>query len=86
MAARALTVALILAGCHSPPPPTPGCDPGSPGLGQARERPLALVGERVSDRMDLFDVTPELTAVGCVGLDENPGWIDEPTATRWARW
>ncbi len=28
--------------------------------------------------MDLYSVLPDVTPVGCVGLDENPTWIDEP--------
>src|SRR5438105_564906 len=60
-----------------PPPPIPGCDPGAPGLAQATARPLAVVGDRVSDRLELYTLDP-LMAAGCVGVDENPGFIDEP--------
>jgi DNA-binding beta-propeller fold protein YncE len=71
-------ILLLLIGCSpKEKPPTPGCDPGAPGLAQAMQRPLAVVGDRVSDRMELYSVDP-FDAVGCVGLDENPSFIDEP--------
>jgi DNA-binding beta-propeller fold protein YncE len=71
-------ILLLLIGCSAKEkPPTPGCDPGTPGLAQATQRPLAVVGDRVSDKMELYSVDP-FAAVGCVGLDENPSFIDEP--------
>jgi hypothetical protein len=69
---------LVFAACSEPQRlPTPGCDPGTPGLGDATSRPLAVVGDRVSDRLELYSVDP-LTPAGCVGMDENAGFIDEP--------
>jgi hypothetical protein len=69
---------LVMVACSaSPPPPTPGCDPGAPGLAQATSRPLAVVGDRVSDRLDLYTIDPLMPA-GCVGVDENHDFIDEP--------
>ena len=37
-----------------------------------------MVGDRVSDRMELYSVLPDLVPAGCVGLDEDPSFIDEP--------
>jgi DNA-binding beta-propeller fold protein YncE len=69
---------LFFVACHTEPPlPTPGCDPGTPGLAQATSRPLAVLGDRVSDRLELYTVDPFMPA-GCIGVDENPKWIDEP--------
>jgi len=36
-----------------------------------------LLGDRVSDRLEAYTIDP-LAPAGCLGVDENPGFIDEP--------
>jgi DNA-binding beta-propeller fold protein YncE len=40
-------------------------------------RPLAIVGDRASDRLELYDAAA-LAPAGCLSVDENPTFIDEP--------
>jgi DNA-binding beta-propeller fold protein YncE len=46
--------------------------------GDASPRPLAIVADRVSDKLDLYAIEPALRGAAELSVDENPGWIDEP--------
>jgi hypothetical protein len=66
---------VLLLACSTPLPPVKRCDPDTPGW--TSSRPLAIVGDRVSDQLELYTVDP-LAPAGCLSVDENPGFIDEP--------
>jgi DNA-binding beta-propeller fold protein YncE len=70
---RAL-LALFALGCSTAPPPVklPACADG--GL---EARPLALLGDRVSDRLEAY-AADTLAPDGCVSVDFHPEYIDEP--------
>ncbi len=73
----------VCAGCHAAPPevPLPPCD-DSPtpdgGYIAGMVHPLAIVGDRASDRLSLFSILPQLAPAGCLSVDENPTFLDEP--------
>lgn len=71
---------LVVAACSPDPgavavPPLP-VDAGL--TGDASPRPLAILADRVTDRIELYSITPDLEAVAAISVDENPGFIDEP--------
>jgi DNA-binding beta-propeller fold protein YncE len=47
-------------------------------VGDASARPLAIVGDRVSDRLEMYAVTPELAPAAALSVDENTNFVDEP--------
>lgn len=68
--------AVLLAGCPGTMEAPLSVDAGL--VGDGAPRPLAIVAERASDRLEMFAVAPSLAAAAALSVDENPGAIDEP--------
>jgi DNA-binding beta-propeller fold protein YncE len=75
----AIALLVAAAGCRGADPvvmvPPLPLDAGL--VGDAGVRPIAVVGDRVSDRLELYSIDP-LSRVAALSVDDNPGWIDEP--------
>ena len=71
-------IALLLVGCGAPAVVAPqGCAGETSFAGDPAARPLVIVGNRAGDSLDLVDVDP-LAKAGCISVDENVSFIDEP--------
>jgi len=75
----ALAAALLaVAGCKGAVDRPDWITDGGGYLGDAAARPLAIVGDRVSDWLELYQYDPKLVEAARLSVDEHPEFINEP--------
>jgi DNA-binding beta-propeller fold protein YncE len=75
--ARTLVVLVALGGCGAAPPDSALPVDGG-WMGDASPRPLAIVGDRVSDLLEAYAIDPALARGAVLSVHEDQGFINEP--------